>query len=145
MIKIKHFHLGNSVKYLWLKGVDDVDLTKHCARCLIGEYSKIINKTIINLHNKEIDIPKSKAYYLCGVTEPFRYKDNFHLAFEEREGEVLKVYRNGISVEIQNAVEIPFSINDIDKSLPQSNRKEFYTCRNWQFANKFKKLQEQKI
>ena len=142
MIKIKEMHVKDSFKYLWLKGVNDVDLTNHCARSLIGKYSEVVRNNLLDLYDTAIDVPKSKAYYLCGVTQPFRYKDNFHLAFKEVEGAILKVERNGISIEIENAEEITFSMDDIDWQLPQSELKQYSTCRNWQFANKFKKSQE---
>ena len=139
MIKINKMIVSGKFKYLWLKSVNDVDLTKHCARSLIGDYSKIIHKGIKTLCDTEIDLKLSKAYYLCGVTDPFCYKDNFHLAFKESAGDVLYVNRNGIEIEIENAKEIPFSIKDVNFSLPEANKKEFLTCRNWQFANKFKR------
>lgn len=144
MIKIKELHVKDNFKYLWLKGVNNVDLTNHCARSLIGKYSEVVKNTLLDLYDTEIDIPKSKAYYLCGVTEPFRYNDNFHLAFKEKDGAVLKVERNGIVIELENAEEITFSMDDIDWALPEARLKQFSTCRNWQFANKFKKQENQK-
>jgi hypothetical protein len=139
MITIRRMQVTDSFKYLWLKGVNDVDLSQHCARCLIGQYSKVISKDKEVLVNVDIDVPKSSAYYLCGVTEPFRYRDNFHLAFKEKQGEMLTINRNGIELEMENAAEIPFSIKDVDKSLREASDRYFITCRNWQFANKFKK------
>ena len=34
---------------------------------------------------------------------------------------------------------VEFSEEDIDKTLEHAERPEYYTCRNWQFANKIKK------
>ena len=37
-MRIKNMTVTSTFKYLWLKTVTDVDLSQHCAKCLIGEY-----------------------------------------------------------------------------------------------------------
>lgn len=123
-------------KYLWLKSVEDVDLTVHCAKCIIGKYDNRIKPNIGALNNITLE---NGIYYLCGVAAPFVWEKNFHLAFKYSYGDILEYANNGIAVKILNAKKIDFSSNDIDDSLPQSKLKSFYSCRNWQFANLYKR------
>ena len=128
LIKSKPF------KYLWLKKVNGVDLTQHCAKCLIGEYDNRLQININEYNNLSLD---GSIYYLCGVSTPYVWKNNFHLAFRESKGKKLIIDKLGIYIEIKDAEEIKFSYGDINFNLMEANKKEFSTCRNWQFANKF--------
>ena len=132
---IRKVEANAKFRYLWLKSIKGVDLTVHCARCLIGDYD---NRISANIKTAENIVLSEKIYYLCGVSQPYVWAQNFHLAFKEKEGAKVNVERNGIKIMIENAEEIMFSKNDIDYTLPQARRKEFYTCRNWQFANKMR-------
>lgn len=123
-------------KYLWLKTVEGVDLTQHCARCLIGQYDKRINASVKDLENIPLD---NSVYYLCGVSAPYVWANNFHLAFKPCEGKKVVYENNGIHVVIKDAERIEFDENDIDRTLIKSRISSFKTCRNWQFANKFAK------
>lgn len=135
MMKIKEIQVNAHFRYLWLKDIKDVDLTQHCAKCLIGNYDSRINSKLVHIEN--IELPE-KIYYLCGVSAPYVWENNFHLAFKEKQGSEIYVERNGVKVCIENAEEIKFSIKDVNNLLPESSKKAFFTCRNWQFANKFK-------
>lgn len=121
-------------RYLWLKSVVDVNLNNHCAKCLIGEYNGKINS-----YEKEFSniLLEDKIYYLCGVTYPFNYEDNFHLAFKPSKNSILKISDKGINIEIKDAESLPISTKYINKNHSKSNFKSYYTCRNWQFANYF--------
>lgn len=136
-MKINKIIVENNFMYIWLKSVEDVDLTKHCAKCLIGEYNESINKH--TRVNNNIQLDNEKIYYLCGVSKPYVWDNNFHLAFRKKEGNILNIARKGISIEIEDAEEITFSKDDIDEQLKESTNKQFNTCRNWQFANKYVK------
>ena len=63
-------------------------------------------------------------------------EDNFHLAFEECEGENLEYSFNGISVKIRNAKRVEFSADDINWDVEHSDEELYNRCRNWQFAHK---------
>lgn len=133
MITISKIEVIGDFRYLWLKSVFDVDLSVHCAKCLVGKYDNRINsrlKTAVNI------ILTDKVYYLCGVSKPYVWSNNFHIAFREKQGSNFYIDRNGIKLFVNNAEEIEFSENDVDFDLPQAKKKEFFTCRNWQFANK---------
>lgn len=81
-MKINKIIVKNNFMYIWLKSVDDVDLTKHCAKCLIGEYNESINKH--TRVNNNIQLDNEKIYYLCGVSKPYVWDNNFHLAFKKK-------------------------------------------------------------
>ena len=136
MITISKIEVKSNFRYLWLKSIKGVDISKHCARCLIGNYDNRIYPQIGTAEN--IILPE-KIYYLCGVSTPYVWKNNFHLAFKEKNGATIHVIRNGIEIEIINAEEIHFSEKDIDSTLQQAKRIEYSTCRNWQFANKLRR------
>lgn len=133
MISLRHLHVNAPFSYLWLKYVSGVNLRVHCARCLLGEYDPRISARVKELH--EQPLRPSPYYYLCGVSKPYVWSRNFHLAFREKEGSLLSVSRQGIQVEIENAEEIGFSQADIDPSDPHARSKAYFTCRNWQFAH----------
>ena len=132
MIYIKTLDVNAPFRYLWLKRVNGVDLSVHCARCLKGQYMDNISPR--NPHHPEIELDNG-VYYLCGVSLPYVWEKNFHVAFEYSEGEHVECSYNGISVVIENAKALPISEEFIDQTDPNAWRKEYRTCRNWQFAH----------
>ena len=132
MIYIKTLDVSAPFRYLWLKRVIGVDLSVHCARCLVGKYTDNISPR--NPHTTDIQLDDG-IYYLCGVSMPYNWAKNFHLAFEYSEGSRIEYANNGISVVIENARALPISESYIDQSDPNAWKKEFRTCRNWQFAH----------
>lgn len=131
MICIKTLDVNAPFRYLWLKRVAGVDLSVHCARCLKGQY---INISPRNPHTTDIPLANG-IYYLCGVSMPYNWAKNFHIAFEYSEGSRIEYANNGISVVIENAIELPISESYIDQTDQNAWKKEFRTCRNWQFAH----------
>ena len=135
MLKINFINVTKPFKYIWLKSVIGVNLSVHCARCLCGTYSKAVNA---DMKHSENIVLENGIYYLCGVSKPYVWKNNFHLAFEYCEGQTLYFNDNGIEVEIENAVALPIDTAYIDSNDPHFNDKPYYTCRNWQFAHYIK-------
>jgi hypothetical protein len=132
---IREIKVESAFKYLWLKTVKDVDLSQHCARCLIGEYDNRINSN--TKEEQDIELNNGYIYYLCGVAYPYKWENNFHLAFRYKKGGMIDYYSNGIHVVIEDAEALPIDEkynNPLDKHI---KIKAFYTCRNWQFANYF--------
>ena len=119
---------------LWLKRVDDVNLNKHCIECLVGSRFPIQQE-----RGATASLPAPGIYYLCGVTYPYVWENNFHLAFEYEEGGRFIVGSKGLVVAIKNARVLPITPDYIDRNLPQALDPKFNTCRNWQFANYFAK------
>lgn len=133
---IKLIKVNSLFKYLWLKYVNGVDLNQHCAKCLRGEYSTQIQHTTFRAENIILNEHKANYFYLCGVSMPYRWINNFHLAFKYAKGKTVEVERNGIYIKILHAVEIPITTDSIDViDHPKRFDKHFNTCRNWQFAN----------
>lgn len=62
-MRIKNMTVTSTFKYLWLKTVTDVDLSQHCAKCLIGEYDTRINNRI----TEAADIPSRTVSTTCAV------------------------------------------------------------------------------
>jgi hypothetical protein len=130
MITIKRLEIKRKYRYVWLKYVRDFNLSQHCARCLIGTYDERVNKDTLTY--TDLVLPPSPYYYFCTV---YQYDTNIHLAFIEAPGEVVEIDDPYYYVRIENARRIRFDDSRIDRSLPQAAKREFSTCRNWQFAN----------
>lgn len=133
---IEEITVDNEWSFIWLMYVDDVDLSKHCKPCLKGYTSKKIGKWTRHEENVCLDESEAKYYYLCGGSYPYKWENNFHLAWKEKTGSSFEYSFNGITIRLNNAERIEFSKDDIDKSQKYADRPEYYTCRNWQFANK---------
>lgn len=133
-MRLVRFETTEFFRYLWLKYVTGFDLSVHCARCLVGQYSRMFpyRKRVTELYNEPLEEHSAKWLYLCGVSN--RYENNLHIAFEEAEGETL-LYDDGKTiVEIEGARQIPIiQLESYDKE-PKGHLKEFNTCRNWRFA-----------
>ena len=130
---------GRKWKWLWLMYVNGVDLNYHCQQCLLGVKSRKMRDVLRFGDGENIRLNESKNakyYYLCGGSMPYKWENNFHLAWKEVEGEILEVNEKGVEITIENAVRVEFSKDDIDYSLKNADNKWFKTCRNWQFANK---------
>ena len=130
---IKEINVDSEFKYLWLKYVDDY------ARSLIGGYSKKIHNKITSNTDLILNEFNSRLYYLCGVSLPFNYNNNFHLAFKYCKGSFISINENGIGIIIENAERILIKSQDNYNHEKGSNR-QFYTCRNWQFAYQQKNI-----
>lgn len=133
-IKIKTIENKRSWMYLWGKYVTGVNLEKHCAKSLIGKYSSKINKNNKLSSDIILDEYNSNIFYLCGVSKPYKWNENFHLAIKYSEGDNIIVDRNGLYLEIENAKEIEINFDKSKYNHKNIDKKEFYTCRNWQFA-----------
>lgn len=133
-MKIKSINVTGDFKYLWLKTVENVDLSVHCARCLIGKYDNRI-KPFKGLRTDLL--LTDNIYYLCGVSSPYRWENNFHLAFKPCEGSSVEYSNNGIDIVIENAERIDISDKYIDSRNINAGKRDYFTCRNWQFANWF--------
>lgn len=130
MVTVKHLTIKRDYKYLWIKHINGVDLSQHCAKCLLGDYDSRISKEKHEYH--DLTLPDSKYHYLCGV---LNYYNNLHLAFREKDGEVVRYEDANVAIEIANAELLPISAEYIDWKLPKAGLKSYHTCRNWQFAN----------
>lgn len=131
---IELFKAKRLYKYLWCKEVSAVTLGVHCARCLVGNYNTAFHGGIM-AEIRNVVLPESKWYYICGVSSDRNWSHNLHIAFVYAAGQEIIIDDEFCTCHIMNARRLDISTKYIDWSLPQSRRKEFSTCRNWQFAN----------
>lgn len=130
---IRHIEQKRLFRFVWLKYVTGVNTNVHCARCLLGYYSERISPTLERLTDIRLSERDCKYYYLCGVSSPYRWEENFHIAFRFKPGATLRVNELGIELEIENAERIP--IVKLEKyNHPKGKLGAYTTCRNWQFA-----------
>lgn len=135
MVTIKYFKPKRNYRYLWLKLVRDIDLSQHCTKCLIGKFDRRIwGGTPLN-PNRELKLEESRLYYLCGVCEDWIWSHNLHVAFAPAMGHYINIDDEFCTLRIENARRINITNEYIDWKLPQANKREFNTCRNWWFAN----------
>lgn len=124
---------SNAVSFLWLKGVDAFDPSCHCARCLVGRYSKIFpygkQAAGKKFGGHEIVTP-DQILYLCGVT--WRYENNLHVPMRATNSDaVIEIETQDFIVHITGAERIDFpALDEGYEDLPV----EFTSCRNYQFG-----------
>ena len=134
-MNIERLIIKKPLRYLWLKSVTGINLNVHCAKCLEGEYSKLVNNRITDYYNLDVKHSPTGIYYLCGVSKPYVWENNFHFALIES-NESIEVDNDLVYLKANNCSLINFSENDIPVELKSNVSKAYYTCRNWQFANK---------
>lgn len=130
---ILHIEQTRKFRYLWLKYITGVSLDRHCARCFRGYYSDQISARVLSRTDILLDEYQAKYFYLCGVSSPYRWEDNFHLAFRSKPGASIDVNEKGIRVKIADAERIDI-VRRETYDHPMGEKPEYYTCRNWQFA-----------
>ena len=83
-----------------------------------------------------INIEKGQFIYICGVSNPHRWKNNMHLAvFYCKGSKALVSGYNGDLVIIENAKQFVFDDTEAKSIFPEKSA-EFLTCRNFQFGVK---------
>lgn len=122
-----------SFRFLWFKYVSGFDPRHHCAPCLKGRFSEVINFSTsrgrgpysISFTADEQDAP---YLYLCGVTS--RYEDNLHLPVSPSLGRHFLYEDDRILAHFENAEFAPIRPPSLPAFLPES----FSRCRNFQFG-----------
>lgn len=128
---IRSLRINRHYRYLWLKHITGVDLSQHCARCLIGDYERTVNRATRECRDIVLG-DKYVAHYLCGV---INYADNLHCAIMRKDGAHTEAHDEKFDIVIDGGVIVPISAASIPASAPHAGERAFYTCRNWQFAN----------
>jgi hypothetical protein len=123
--------LEREIRFLWLKYVTGFDPRVHCARCLVGKYSKLFPFSRSYVEPQVIEGAlvehASPWIYLCGVTKKWEW--NIHIAGQYEPGSHVSYEDERIRVEI-----VDFKQTPIDASKSPDATREFATCRNWQFG-----------
>lgn len=120
-----------SFKYLWAKYVRGFRQQEHCARCLIGEFSKVVKPTMgPGEHALDAKPTGWDYFYLCGVTKSWHH--NLHLACRRSPGALATVTAyNGAVFEIPDFEATPIQPTPVGF---RGMNGYFTTCRNWQFG-----------
>ena len=122
------FHQPHQFRYFWIKYVRGFDPRNHCARCLVGDFSRALKyREIRDLERVTLDEYPAPWIYICGVTP--RWEWNLHVAghFENNANSEHRDDRVTVVVENLRRIQITSEGN------PPAPR-EFATCRNWQFG-----------
>lgn len=128
-------------RYFWSKYVEEVDLRQHCLNCLVGRDGKNLNsKTFAGRRRESVfrDIQlneaRSRLIYICGVAEPYIWRNNFHLAMRLKPGASIHKKSLGIEIEIDNAEELEICEDHVDPTYHRNIEIAYRSCRNLQFA-----------
>lgn len=124
--------------FFWLRGIRNARIDRCCAKCFISdsfhevyEGTRYKEKAFVELDIRP-DI-RVKAYYLCGLSNGFKYADNTHVAFVPCAGEDIFIENDRIRLSITDARRIDFEGYQPNPEGEFTNEQR--TCRNWIFAN----------
>lgn len=126
-------------RFLWLKYVRGFRSDVHCARSLVGPYSRKLFRPATTLDREArsvmgsldvvLDEHEAPYLYLCGVTS--RWADNLHLVLVEDSDRV--DYEDGyVRLTVHGARALPIPALPADH--PMAANRSFATCRNYQFG-----------
>ncbi len=122
MVIINNFKCNVNFRYFWIKYVKGTDLSKCCAKSLIGEYSKFKYYKNIDFTLNEHEF---EYLYICGVSTPYVYDNNLHIALKYKRGSDVVINEKGVSMTIRNTERI---------EIKEHKGHKFSYCRNWRFA-----------
>jgi hypothetical protein len=117
-----------------MKHVTGFNPSVHCARCLRGSYESLVGTGMIVNEPIPLLVQPGAVLYLCGVSMPYRWQNNLHVAVEPFEGGVVSVTSyTGDIITFHGAREIKFDDAEARRRFPERD-KTFLTCRNFQFG-----------
>jgi hypothetical protein len=127
-------------RYLWAKTVTAFDPAVHCARCLIGDYEKTFSiRTPVNTVLELRRHATGTVIYFCGVSAPYRWGNNMHLAVRST-GDLVDTaqteFYNGDRLIVRGARQLSFDDQVARLRYPTLGA-EYLTCRNFQFGAAF--------
>lgn len=127
--------LRASWRYLWAKHVTGFDSAHHCAKCLKGHYETRFGLTApVGSRIALTGYKHGDLIYFCGVSKPYVWESNLHLAVRVQEGARAGVVAiNGDRIHIDGAKLVLFDDAAALDAFPAKG-KDFLTCRNFQFA-----------
>lgn len=121
-------------RHLWLKTVRGFNDKDHCAKCLLGEYSKLFLTTMPTGEAIQLPFQQGETVYFCGVAIPFNWSNNLHIAGTVKEGcKITLPLHNGSMIAIDGIERIDI-LPDAALRLYPERSKAFLTCRNFQFG-----------
>ena len=119
-------------RYFWAKYVRGFDPAHHCAKCLVGDWSKHTRMGMALPVEFGFDESKDFRFvYICGVSS-IGYQSNLHIVLEPEDDASCSVKAfNGTVFDIQGARRL------LIPPLPdgwQGKDRKYTTCRNFQFG-----------
>jgi hypothetical protein len=122
---------------MWLVGVRNVNLEKHCL-----ESFGVPDRYPVNPRTprQSVTLPAENpplAWYACALPHPWDWSSNAHLAFEYAEGHQWEgpALVRGLQVTLENARPIfGWGEQSIPGFAERRGQYLYRTCRNWQFA-----------
>ena len=85
-----------------------------------------------------------KNVYVCGVSKPFNYNNNLHLALKEKIGNRVTIEEKGVKINLIDAERVKIKPLKKGQSIYlNKDEKRFYSCRNWQYSNQLLNEYEQ--
>ena len=122
-------------KYLWLKTVQGFNPAVHCARCLVGKYDNRFGLPMAVNQSHEAPYAAGTILYFCGVSQPYRWANNFHWAGRVTPGAppVSIPLWNGDTLSFAGLENLPFTADAARAAYPDRSA-SYLTCRNFQFG-----------
>lgn len=121
-------------RYFWLKRVTGFDPAVHCARCLKGHYVSEVGTAMPVNAPIHIEADPGDVLYLCGVSAPYVWARNFHLALRVEHGAAVRTgCYTGDVLSILGADFIAFDDTEARRRFPHLSE-AYLTCRNFQFG-----------
>lgn len=121
-------------RYFWMKRVHGFDPSQHCARCLKGHYVAQVGSSMAANVPIQIEADHGDVLYLCGVSAPYVWTRNFHLALVVEFGaRVRTTAYTGDVIEIDGCDLIHFDDAEARRRFPDKGE-AFLSCRNFQFG-----------
>lgn len=127
------------LRYLWMKRVTGFNPKVHCAQCLKGHYVAVVGREMATNRTLKFQAWPGDIFYLCGVSSPYKWENNFHLAFKATDSMDDRCHvfsHTGDKFEIEGAIELPFDDTEARERFPNLSE-PFLTCRNFQFAAQY--------
>ncbi|GAC1380128.1 MAG: hypothetical protein NVSMB48_05540 [Marmoricola sp.] len=129
-------HREANYSSIWLKGIQAVRLHRHCIDTFVGaRYAIDVNA---NAQTLTIDLgDHEQALYLCGVSSPYRWANNAHLAIWPSPGARWHgdAHVSGLRVTMTGGHPIfGWGEHDVDPNHPMFSDRLYRTCRNLQFG-----------
>ncbi len=122
-------------RYLWMKRVDDFKASTHCARCLVGPYSRLFGREAApNVAQADDIATAGQLAYFCGVSSPYVHSKNLHLVGVVEPGQQASVMLwTGDWLVVEGLRQIRVTDVGARKRFPHYSDR-FLTCRNFQFG-----------
>ena len=137
---IRVLRVTEPMKYLWLMYVDSVDTNEHCIKTFRGRRGQKLGKSTTwgvggskAANDVVLDESEIEVMYLCGVSEPYVWNKNFHLAWRRRAGVGFKFRHLGVHIWVDNAERLAIP-RPLPGAHPLMRYSRYATCRNWWFS-----------